>query len=154
MDAIVMAAAVADYTPAAGSTSHKIAKAGALTIALERTPDILQELGASRGQRRRPVLIGFAAETGDPVPRASKKLQTKQVDLIVANDVSEPGSGFDVPTNRVTLVSEAGIEPLPLLPKAAVASAVLDRLEVLLRAQPDGSTDGIQEAPSGTAASR
>ena len=103
-----MAAAVADYTPSAGSASHKIAKGGALKIELERTPDILQELGARRGVDRRPVLIGFAAETGDPVPRASRKLQTKRVDLIVANDVSEPGSGFDVPTNRVTLVSDGG----------------------------------------------
>jgi phosphopantothenoylcysteine decarboxylase/phosphopantothenate--cysteine ligase len=145
-DAIIMAAAVADYTPAAGSASHKIAKDGSLTVELERTPDILQELGAIRGPNRRPVLIGFAAETGDLVPRAAKKLQTKQVDLIVANDVSEAGSGFDVPTNRVTFVSSAGVEPLSLLPKTEVASAVLDRLEALLNVKED--------APISTAASR
>jgi phosphopantothenoylcysteine decarboxylase/phosphopantothenate--cysteine ligase len=154
VDAVLMAAAVADYTPSAGSASHKIAKGGALTIELERTADILQELGASRGPDQRPVLIGFAAETGDPVPRASKKLQTKQVDLIVANDISESGSGFDVSTNRVTLVSTAGIEPLPLLPKAEVASIVIDRLERLLAAQPAASLDGDRGAPTGTAASR
>jgi phosphopantothenoylcysteine decarboxylase/phosphopantothenate--cysteine ligase len=146
VDAVIMAAAVADYRPAAGAASHKIAKGGDLTIELERTSDILQDLGTLRGPDRRPVLIGFAAETGDPVPRALKKLRSKHVDLIVANDVSEAGSGFDVPTNRVTLVSGSGIEPLPLLPKTEVASVVLDRLAALLSA--------AQDAPAGTTASR
>jgi phosphopantothenoylcysteine decarboxylase/phosphopantothenate--cysteine ligase len=132
MDAIVMAAAVADYTPAAGAALEKIEKGGALSLTLARTPDILADLGALRGDAARPVLIGFAAETGDPTMRAAGKLASKRVDLIVANDVSEPGAGFDVATNRVTLVSPSGVEPLPLMSKADVASAILDRVERLL----------------------
>ena len=131
-DAVIMAAAVADYTPAGGAASHKIEKGQPLTLRLERTPDILAELGARRGETAAPVLIGFAAETGDPTAAAVRKLVAKQVDLIVANDVTEEGSGFDVPTNRVTLVSAAGTEPLPRMSKMDVAVAVLDRLEVLL----------------------
>jgi phosphopantothenoylcysteine decarboxylase/phosphopantothenate--cysteine ligase len=135
-DAVVMAAAVADYTPADGAAAQKIAKGGALTLSLERTPDILADLGALRGDAERPVLVGFAAETGDPIARASKKLSTKRVDLIAANDVSEEGAGFDVSTNRVTLVSADRIEPLPLMSKADVAGILLDRIETLLAHQP------------------
>ena len=135
-DAVIMAAAVADYTPSGGAAAGKIAKAGAVTLQLERTADILADLGARRGDRGTPVLVGFAAETGDPTPRAERKLVTKHVDLIVANDVSAAGSGFDVATNQVTLVSPDGIEPLPLLSKDDVASAVLDRVERLLVARP------------------
>jgi phosphopantothenoylcysteine decarboxylase/phosphopantothenate--cysteine ligase len=135
VDAVVMAAAVADYTPARGAESRKIEKGGTLTLELERTPDILADLGARRADRPRPVLIGFAAETGDPIARAQRKLATKRVDLIVANDVSVAGAGFDVETNQVTLVSADGIDALPLLSKADVAAAVLDRLERLLVAQ-------------------
>jgi phosphopantothenoylcysteine decarboxylase/phosphopantothenate--cysteine ligase len=135
VDAVVMAAAVADYTPARGAESRKIEKGGTLTLELERTPDILADLGARRADRPRPVLIGFAAETGDPIARAQRKLATKRVDLIVANDVSAAGAGFDVETNQVTLVSADGIDALPLLSKADVAAAVLDRLERLLVAQ-------------------
>ncbi len=136
MDVVVMAAAVADYTPVAGAASRKIEKDGALTLALERTPDILADLGALRGDAWRPVLIGFAAETGEPTARASRKLVSKRADLIVANDVSEEGSGFEVPTNRVTFVSAGGVEPLPLMSKADVAVAILDRVETLLTHRP------------------
>jgi phosphopantothenoylcysteine decarboxylase / phosphopantothenate---cysteine ligase len=136
VDAVIMAAAVADYTPAEGSASHKIEKGGALTMVLERTVDILAELGRLRGDVNRPVLVGFAAETGAAVDRARRKLSAKRVDLIVANDVSAPGSGFDVSTNQVTLVSADSIEPLPLMAKSAVAAAVLDRVERLLTARP------------------
>ena len=136
VDAVVMAAAVADYTPEGGAASQKIAKGGALHLALERTPDILADLGARRGDGHAPVLVGFAAETGDPTRRASEKLASKRVDLIVANDVSAPGSGFDVSTNQVTIVSADGVEPLPMMSKADVASAVLDRLEPLFAARP------------------
>jgi phosphopantothenoylcysteine decarboxylase / phosphopantothenate---cysteine ligase len=135
-DAVIMAAAVADYTPASGAAARKIEKGGALTISLERTPDILAELGARREGASRPVLIGFAAETGDPTERAAGKLSRKQVDLIVANDVSEEGAGFDVATNRVTLVSPTGTEPLPLMAKTDVASAILDRLQALIANRP------------------
>jgi phosphopantothenoylcysteine decarboxylase/phosphopantothenate--cysteine ligase len=134
-DAVVMAAAVADYTPADPSP-RKIHKDGDITLSLRRTTDILAELGAWRGERAKPVLVGFAAETGVLVASARRKLAGKHVDLIVGNDVLAPGSGFDVPTNQVTLVSADGVEELPLMPKIAVAAAILDRIEHLLARQP------------------
>jgi phosphopantothenoylcysteine decarboxylase/phosphopantothenate--cysteine ligase len=137
-DVIVMAAAVADYAPVAGASAQKIEKGGPLTITLERTVDILATLGARRGPGVRPVLVGFAAQTGDPVPGARRKLESKGVDLIVANDVAASGSGFDVDTNEVTLVSRDATEHLPLMPKVRVAGALLDRIELLLHA-PDSS---------------
>ena len=82
------------------------------------------------------MLVGFAAQTGDPVAAARRKLESKRVDLIVANDVTAPGAGFDVDTNVVSLVSRDDAEALPLLPKADVAAAVLDRVERLLVATP------------------
>jgi phosphopantothenoylcysteine decarboxylase/phosphopantothenate--cysteine ligase len=138
VDVVIMSAAVADYAPA-GVSAGKIEKGGSLTITLERTPDILAELGGRRGERHRPVLVGFAAQTGDPMPSARRKLAAKRVDLIVANDVTAPGAGFDVPTNQVTLVSAAGAESLPLMPKTDVARHVLDRIEQLLMASPVAS---------------
>jgi phosphopantothenoylcysteine decarboxylase/phosphopantothenate--cysteine ligase len=135
-DVVVMAAAVADYSPVGGPAAQKIEKGDALALTLERTPDILADLGLRRGDRHVPLLIGFAAETGDPVSRASRKLRSKRLDLIVANDVAAPGSGFDVDTNQVTLLSAAGAEPLPLLSKNEVAALVLDRVEQLLLDQP------------------
>jgi phosphopantothenoylcysteine decarboxylase/phosphopantothenate--cysteine ligase len=128
-DVVIMAAAVADYTPAAGPIDGKIEKGGALTLTLERTRDILADLGARRAGGERPLLVGFAAQAGDPVDAARRKLAAKQVDLIVANDVSAPDAGFDVPTNRVTFVSATETTALPLLPKGDVAAALLDRVE-------------------------
>ncbi|HUF47227.1 MAG TPA: bifunctional phosphopantothenoylcysteine decarboxylase/phosphopantothenate--cysteine ligase CoaBC [Vicinamibacterales bacterium] len=136
MDVIVMAAAVADYAPADGAVDRKIEKGGALHLTLEPTPDILSELGRTRAGAARPVLVGFAAQTGDPVAAARRKLADKRVDLIVANDVSLPGAGFDVETNQVTLVGADGEHALPLLTKAEVAAAVLDRVESLLEQVP------------------
>lgn len=134
VDLIVMAAAVADYTPAGGVAPVKIQKSGPLTLALERTPDILHDLGRQRADRRHPVLIGFAAQTGDPVGEARRKLETKGVDLVVANDVTAPSAGFDVDTNEVTLVGrDRPDERLPLLSKRDVARLILDRAEGLLR---------------------
>ena len=138
-DVVVMAAAIADYTPAAGAAAQKIEKAGPIMLPLERTPDILAELGERRGEHRRPILVGFAAETGDPVIRARAKLLSKQVDLIVANDVTAPGAGFEVETNQVTIVTETAAEPLPLMSKSDVASALLDRVEQRLAAQPSAA---------------
>jgi phosphopantothenoylcysteine decarboxylase / phosphopantothenate---cysteine ligase len=132
-DVVIMAAAVADFTPQAGARPSKIEKGEGLTLELQRTPDILAELGAARRGGRRPVLVGFAAQTGDPVPAARQKCVKKHVDLIVANDVTAPGSGFDVPTNQVTLVTARAADALPLLTKAEVAAAVLDRVEALLQ---------------------
>lgn len=133
-DAVVMAAAVADYTPQVRA-EQKVAKSeGDLTLVLRRTPDILAALGARRAAGHGPaVLIGFAAETSDVVAKATDKLRRKQVDLVVANDVSRADTGFDVDTNEVTLVSAAGADVVPLQSKTRIAGAVLDRLVTLLQ---------------------
>ena len=133
-DAVVMAAAVADYTLERGAAGAKIDKNDApLTLTLVRTPDILAALGRARGAAARPVLVGFAAETGDPRPRARQKLRAKQLDLIVANDVSRQDAGFDVDTNAAVLISADGEEELPLQRKSEMAAKILDRVERLLR---------------------
>jgi phosphopantothenoylcysteine decarboxylase/phosphopantothenate--cysteine ligase len=133
---VVMAAAVADYTPAQPA-GEKISKSdGPMTLTLERTPDILARLGEARARitGRGPVLVGFAAETSEAVAKAREKLTRKKVDLIVANDVSRADAGFDVDTNAVTLVSADGADELPLQSKTAVAGRILDRIERLLHA--------------------
>ena len=129
VDAVVMAAAVADYTPAAGAQAAKIRKTeDELVLALRRTPDVLAGLGARRGGAARPVLVGFAAETGDAVESARGKLVRKRADLIVANDVTEPGAGFEVDTNVAALVSEAGVERVSRRSKRDLARVILDRV--------------------------
>ena len=131
-DLVVMAAAVADYTPMA-PVDGKIEKGdGPLDLRLVRTPDILQELGRARGAGVRPVLVGFAAESGDPVARGREKLTRKMADLIVANDISRSDAGFDSEMNAASLVTADGVEPFPLGPKTALASLVLDRAEAML----------------------
>jgi len=137
-DAVIMAAAVADYMPEAGAADRKIAKGDApLMLSLVRTPDILAELGRTRGAGSRPVLVGFAAETGDPRPRARQKLAAKQVDLIVANDVSRADAGFDTDTNAAVLISADGEVDEPLQPKTLLAGKILDRVEDMLRSSVD-----------------
>jgi phosphopantothenoylcysteine decarboxylase/phosphopantothenate--cysteine ligase len=133
-DAVVMAAAVADYQPATTAPLKVQKQPGSLTLELTRTPDILAALGAERQLRgtSRPVLVGFAAETDDVVGRARRKLESKHVDMIVANDVTAPGAGFEVETNVVTLVGPDWQEALPLQSKASVAAAIVDRLESFL----------------------
>ncbi len=132
-DAVVMAAAVADYTPERGAADVKMPKGdGPLTLTLVRTPDILADLGRARGGAPTPILVGFAAETGDPRPRARQKLAAKQIDFIVANDVSREGAGFDTETNAATFITADGEEEQPLQPKAELAARLLDRIEQLL----------------------
>jgi phosphopantothenoylcysteine decarboxylase / phosphopantothenate---cysteine ligase len=127
-DALVMAAAVADFTPAT-PTDRKIARSGGLSLELSPTPDLLGEIAASNAGA---YLVGFAAETGD-LDRAPGKLAAKGVDLLVANDVSEPGSGFGTDTNRVTLFHPTGAkDELPMLPKREVADRILDRVAAAL----------------------
>jgi phosphopantothenoylcysteine decarboxylase/phosphopantothenate--cysteine ligase len=135
-DVVVMAAAVADYSPARRS-SDKISKTDApLTLTLERTPDILADLGTlSSRPAGTPLLVGFAAETGEVVAKARAKRARKQIDLIVANDISRSDAGFEVETNAVTIVSAAEAEEIPLQSKAAVAAVILDRVERLIKAQ-------------------
>ena len=133
-DVVIMSAAVADYTVAAPAT-QKIAKDdGPLTLTLTRTRDILGDLGklASRASAGRPLLIGFAAETHDMLAHAREKLARKHLDLIVANDVSQPGVGFDADHNAVTLVTQDHVEQVPRQSKSAVASRILDSVESLL----------------------
>lgn len=133
-DVVVMAAAVADYTPAAPA-SGKIAKGdGPLTLTLERTRDVLADLGAARARRGsiRPVLVGFAAETSELVAKATAKRVRKGVDLIVANDVSDTAIGFDVDVNAVSIVGAEGVVDVPRQSKAGVAAAILDRVAPLL----------------------
>ena len=145
VDAVVMAAAVADYTPAGGPRRQKIAKEReTLTLTLTRTADVLRDLGRWRGDRRRPVLIGFAAETRDIAARARAKLEAKGADLIVANDVSRTDAGFDVETNAATLVGAGGETDLPLQPKRDLARAILDRLRDLLAGA--GTPDAAEAA--------
>src|SRR3954454_2057982 len=132
-DIIVMAAAVADYTPDRGRVSGKIEKGDVpLALRLVRTADILSELGAARDGAERPVLVGFAAESGDPVARGREKLRRKKVDLIVANDISSDVAGFESDNNAVTIISAEGEDTLPLAPKSQIAAAILDRAERLV----------------------
>jgi phosphopantothenoylcysteine decarboxylase/phosphopantothenate--cysteine ligase len=136
IDVVVMAAAVADYAPADRAPQKVSKDAETLTVVLKRTPDILGDLGRLRSQTGNgPVLVGFAAETHDVLTSASAKREAKHVDLIVANDVSKPGVGFDADTNEVTMVGPDGAEALPLQSKSRVASAILDRVEKLLTSQ-------------------
>jgi phosphopantothenoylcysteine decarboxylase / phosphopantothenate---cysteine ligase len=148
MDVVVMAAAVADYTPVSRA-EQKVSKgdggpSDTLTLTLRRTADILADLGQRRAVTGSgPVLVGFAAETEAVVERATAKRQRKQADLIVANDVSRADAGFDVDTNAVTIVGPDGAEPLALQSKARVAAAILDRIEPLLH----GSRTGPSSSP-------
>ena len=126
-DALIMAAAVADYKPAEVK-GEKIKKdSPTLTLKLERNPDILT---AVKGKL---IKVGFAAESGDVVKNARAKLEEKGLDLMVANDITQPGSGFDSDTNKVTLIFKDGkVEELPLLSKREVADRILDRVVEML----------------------
>ena len=129
---VIMAAAVADFRPT-HPASHKIQKQGRAgqTIDLERTTDILTSLSA---QRTTQLMVGFAAETNDLIVRAKNKLIAKGLDLIVANDVTTEGAGFGSDQNVATLIDRQGtMTELPLMPKRALADAILDRAQELLR---------------------
>jgi len=131
-DVVVMAAAVADYAPV--RAPEKLAKdADEMVLRMARTPDILSELGErrARGELGGAVLVGFAAETSDVLQRAREKRRRKQVDLIVANDVSQADRGFDVDQNAVTLLTAEDEQEVTLRSKAEVARAILDRVEAL-----------------------
>ena len=129
-DALIMAAAVADFRPRR-TAAGKLGRDAGLTLELEPTEDILAGVAAgapARGDPTRPYLVGFAAETGS-LDRAIDKLRRKGVDLLVANDVAEAGSGFGTDTNRVVILGADGSRAdLPLLSKRAVADQILDRV--------------------------
>ena len=131
-DALIMAAAVADFRPERAA-EHKIKKTegGALELRLVQNDDILTRVNERFGDAL--IKVGFAAESRDVVAEAARKLTAKGLHLICANDVTEPGSGFGTDTNRVTLVNRDGTrEDLPLLAKDGVAEEILDRVERLL----------------------
>jgi phosphopantothenoylcysteine decarboxylase/phosphopantothenate--cysteine ligase len=132
-DVLVMAAAPADFRPAQAAGQKMKRGAGDATLALAPTADILAGTRALR--RGGAVIVGFALETTDLEANARKKLAAKDLDLIVLNDATEPGAGFGVETNRVTLLGrDGGVDALPLMAKAEVADAILDRVERLLAA--------------------
>jgi phosphopantothenoylcysteine decarboxylase/phosphopantothenate--cysteine ligase len=126
-DVLFMAAAPADYRPAEPTARKRPRASGALTLELEATPDILGTL------ERRPgcVVVGFALETGgDGVAKARQKLQDKALDFVILNDALEPGAGFEVTTNRVTIIRRDGAPiEVPVLPKRDVAERILDAVE-------------------------
>jgi len=128
---VIKSAAVSDYRPKAAS-EKKIKKGSSeYILALERTKDILEELGRKKGKR---ILVGFAAETEDLLANAKKKLLEKNLDLIVANDVSKPGAGFGVDTNQVKVLYPSGqVKDLPLMTKEEVAQFILDDVAKLLK---------------------
>lgn len=129
VDAAVMAAAVADFRPADVSDEKLQRSQGLDSVQLERTPDILASVMA---RDDRPYVVGFAAETGS-VERAVEKALAKGVDLLVYNDVTEPGSGFGTDTNKVTIVdSDGNTEPWPMMSKREVASRLVERLSAEL----------------------
>jgi phosphopantothenoylcysteine decarboxylase/phosphopantothenate--cysteine ligase len=132
----------------------KVSRANGLTLEMDATPDLLAETadrvraGIRASGANRPVLVGFAAETGS-FDRVAEKLRGKGVDLLVANDVESPGSGFGTDTNKVTIYSmDAPPEELPLLSKREVAELLLDRAAVRLASASNGAVSG---APSGIA---
>jgi phosphopantothenoylcysteine decarboxylase/phosphopantothenate--cysteine ligase len=133
VDAVIMAAAVSDYRPVLAA-SQKLKKTGErLTVDLVKNPDILATLGGSRPQSRNQVLVGFAAETEDLIENAKEKLLRKNLDFIVANDLTQPGSGFGVDTNEVKIIDRAGsVTELPSMSKEEVAGHILDRVEKML----------------------
>jgi phosphopantothenoylcysteine decarboxylase/phosphopantothenate--cysteine ligase len=134
-DALVMAAAVADFRPA-DPAKNKLKKEGGIpAIRLEHTPDILQAVAQAKSRLGRPrVTVGFAAESQDLLQNAAAKLRNKNLDLIVANDISAVDAGFAVDTNRVTLLFADGlIEPLDLMNKDQVAAVVMARVEKMLQ---------------------
>jgi phosphopantothenoylcysteine decarboxylase/phosphopantothenate--cysteine ligase len=158
-DALIMAAAVADFRPVRPA-ERKLERGRGLTLELEPTPDLLAEIGRiahgldSDGAPTRqplqppPVVVGFAAETGS-LDRAAEKLRRKGADLLVANDVAEPGSGFGTETNRVSILSADGSrDDLPLLSKREVADRLLDRVALSLDARDAGLQTARTTEPS------
>ena len=124
-DVLIMAAAVADYRPAAVANDKIKKKDGDMSIPLERTPDILGTIGPRKSHQ---FLCGFSMETRDLVENSSAKLTRKNLDMVVANNLKVAGAGFGVDTNVVTLITPDGARELPLMSKADVADAILDEI--------------------------
>ncbi|PYP96279.1 MAG: bifunctional phosphopantothenoylcysteine decarboxylase/phosphopantothenate--cysteine ligase CoaBC [Gemmatimonadetes bacterium] len=128
-DALIMSAAPADYRPKTHAAKKRPRTAGPLTVELEATPDILGSLERRKGM----VVVGFALETGNGLAHARSKMQNKALDYVILNDATEPGAGFEVTTNRVTILGRNGKQvDLPLLSKRDVADRILDVVEEAL----------------------
>ncbi len=126
---VIKAAAVADYRPSLRSAA-KIKKGDGLDLQLERNPDIILEVGRKKGSR---ILVGFAVETENLVENARNKMKKKNMDIIVANDVTKEGAGFGHDTNIIKILSpEGGIENIPLMSKMEVADRILDRVKKII----------------------
>jgi phosphopantothenoylcysteine decarboxylase/phosphopantothenate--cysteine ligase len=132
-DALIMAAAPSDYHPGKPAAHKTKREAGPLTLKLEPTPDVLASTARSR--KHGAVIVGFALETRDVVAAAQHKLQSKKLDLVIANSATEKGSGPESLTNRITIVSKDGMEALPQMKKEDAAEAILDRVGKLLAAR-------------------
>lgn len=128
-DALIMAAAVADFSPEKRS-DEKLDSHDGINLRLRKTTDILKEVS---GLKEKPVIIGFSAETGNKLERARQKMMKKGIDMIVFNDVTEPGAGFDVDTNRITIIERDRETTFPLMSKEEVAGVILDRILEVFR---------------------
>jgi phosphopantothenoylcysteine decarboxylase/phosphopantothenate--cysteine ligase len=132
MDAVVMAAAVGDYRPLQAAPQKLKKSQTEVKATLVKNPDILGQLGKSRGTSGRPLLVGFAAETEDLIKNATDKRIQKNLDFIVANDLTQTGSGFGCDTNQVKIIDRGGnVTELPSLTKEEVAERVFDRIQGL-----------------------
>jgi phosphopantothenoylcysteine decarboxylase/phosphopantothenate--cysteine ligase len=131
-DILLMAAAVSDFRVPSPSDSKIKKTGGDLELHLVAGPDLLKETRAAR-DRRGIVTLGFALETDTPIENGREKLTSKGVDFMAVNEVGDPEAGFEVPTNRITLLDRWGeVEELPVLPKEEVADRLLDRIEARL----------------------
>jgi phosphopantothenoylcysteine decarboxylase/phosphopantothenate--cysteine ligase len=133
-DIVIKAAAVSDYRPSRIVKKKIKKKSKQLILPLIASPDILAEIG----RRKKPgqIIVGFALETEDLIANAKKKLKTKNCDMIVANDVSIPGAGFELDTNIVSIIYPDGhVESLPKMKKEQIARQILKRVVRLIRSQ-------------------
>ncbi|MDP3185745.1 MAG: phosphopantothenoylcysteine decarboxylase, partial [Anaerolineales bacterium] len=132
-----MAAAVADFRPKKVAEDKLKKRDGIPQVELEAAPDVLETVsGLGSGEKRPRVVVGFAAESRDLLENAAAKLSSKKLDMIVANDISASDSGFAVDTNRVTLLfADAREESLPLMSKAEVAEAIIERVAAMLETE-------------------
>ncbi len=140
-DVVVATAAVSDFRPASPAPGKLKKDAAPSTIELVRNPDVLAALGQDKADR---ILVGFAAETDDVVRYAREKLESKNLDLVVANDVSIDGLGFGSDANRVVLVDAAGEREIPLTSKTAIARLLLDDVSRRLRRNDEGNADAVR----------
>ena len=137
-DVVIKAAAVADYSPETQSSSKIKKKEFDLVLKLRRNPDILEELGRKKEDK---IIVGFAAETEELIKNAQEKLRKKNLDMIVANDVSKRDSGFEVDTNRAILIKKDGtMEKTGLLKKEELANLILDRVKEIYERRSDLSS--------------